>query len=55
MNLFTQAKERKTPLHIALEHNSREIAEFLISKGADINAIDIIYLKIIILLLIKII
>ena len=31
-----------TPLHIAAENDSKEIGELLISKGADINAIDII-------------
>ena len=36
-------------------YNSKEIGEILISKGADFNAIDIIYLNIIILILIKII
>ena len=35
--------------------NSKEMLELLISKGADINAKDIIYLNIKILLLIKII
>ena len=44
-----------TPLHIAAAFNSKEIGELLISKRADINAIDIIYLNIIILFLIKII
>ena len=48
-------KKNKTPLHIALEKNSKEIGEILISKGADINAIDIVYLNIKILFLIKII
>ena len=33
----------RTPLHIALEKNSKEIGEVLISKEADINAKDIIY------------
>ena len=33
-------KNNKTPLHIALENNLDKIGEFLISKGADINAID---------------
>ena len=33
----------KTPLHIALENKSDKIGEILISKGADINAKDIIY------------
>ena len=42
--------KNKTPLHIAAENNSKEIGEILISKGADINAKDIIYLNIIILL-----
>ena len=44
-----QIKERnlnlnnKTPLHIALENKLDKIGELLISKGADINAKDIIY------------
>ena len=48
-------KGGKTPLHIAAEKNSKEIGEVLISKGADINAKDLIYLTIIILFLINII
>ena len=44
-----------TPLHKAAENNSKEIGELLISKGAYINAKDIIYLNIIILFLIKMI
>ena len=47
--------KNQTPLHIAVDRNSKEIVEILISKGADINAIDIIYLNIKILLLINII
>ena len=43
------------PIHIALKNKSKEIFEILISKGADINAKDIIYQIIIILFLIKII
>ena len=43
------------PLHIAVEKNSKEMLELLISKGADINAKDMIYLNIIILFLINII
>ena len=39
-------KKNKTPLHIALEKNSKEVLEILISKGADINAIDVFYLNI---------
>ena len=46
-------QKKKTALHIALENSSIEIAELLISKGADINAIDIIYLNLITLFLIK--
>ena len=45
-------KNNKTLLHIALECKSDKIGELLISKGADINAIDIIYLIIIKLFLI---
>ena len=43
-----------TPLHWAANFlkNSNEIIELLISKGADINAKDIVYLNIIILFLI---
>ena len=48
-------KKNKTPLHIAAEKNSKEIGEVLISKGADINAKDIIYLNIGLIFLIKII
>ena len=44
-----------TPLHYAAQFNSKEIKEVLISKGADINAFEIIYLNIIILFSIKII
>ena len=44
-------KKNQTPLHIALENNSKEIGEILISKGADINAKDINYQNIIILFL----
>ena len=44
-----QIKERnlnlnnKTPLHCAAINDSNKIGEILISKGADINAKDIIY------------
>ena len=44
-----QIKERNlnknnfTPLHFAVENDCIKIGELLISKGADINAIDIIY------------
>ena len=47
--------KKKTPLHYAIYYNSIEMGEILISKGADINAKDIIYLNIIILFLINII
>ena len=33
----------KSPIHYAAKYNSKEIRELLISKGADINAKDIIY------------
>ena len=48
-----QIKERnfynnnKTPLHISVEKYLNKIGELLISKGADINAKDIIYQNII--------
>jgi len=32
---------KRTPLHISASCNSKEIGELLISKGADINPIDI--------------
>ena len=36
-------KNNKTPLHIAVQNDSIKIGELLISKGADINAKDIIH------------
>ena len=36
-------KNNKTPLHIAAYNDSIKIGELLISKGADINAINCIY------------
>ena len=36
-------KNNKTPFDIAAEKDSIKIGELLISKGADINVIDIIY------------
>ena len=36
-------KNNKTPLHLAAERDSFKMGELLISKGADINAKDIIY------------
>ena len=48
-------KKNRTPLHFALENNSKDMIELLLSKRADINGKDIIYLIIIILFLIKII
>ena len=35
--------KNQMPLHSAALNNSKEMSELLISKGADINAIDIIY------------
>ena len=40
-------KNNKTPLHYAAEKDSNKIGEMLISKGADINAKNIIYQNII--------
>ena len=36
-------KNNYTPLHYASENDSIKMGELLISKGADINAKDIIY------------
>ena len=36
-------KNNRTPLHCAALNDSIKIGEFLISKGEDINAKDIIY------------
>ena len=44
-----------TPLHYAVEKNSKEIGELLISKGADIYAKSIIDQILIALFLMKII
>ena len=43
----------RTLLHIATEKNSKEMLELLISKGAGINAKDIIYINIKLSFLIK--
>ena len=48
-------KKNKTLLHIAAKNNSKEMGELLILKGADSHVIDIVYLNIKILFLIKII
>ena len=40
-------KNNETPLHYTAINDSIKIGELLISKGADINAIDIIYQNII--------
>ena len=42
--------EDKNALHIAVENNSKEIVEVLISKGADINAVNIVYQTIMIVI-----
>ena len=44
-----------TPLHYAAENNSREIGELLISLGANIDARDITYQNLMILLIMKVI
>ena len=36
-------KNNASPLRIAAEYDSNKMGELLISKGADINATDIIY------------
>ena len=36
-------QNNKTPLHYAAKYDSTKIGELLISKGADINAEDIVY------------
>ena len=47
--IMKQIKEKnlntnnETPLHIAIEKNLDKMGELLISKGADINAKDIIH------------
>ena len=38
---------KKTPLHIAVENDSRNIIETLISKGANLNVKDIDFLNLI--------
>ena len=43
-------KNDLTPLHYAALNNSKQMGEILISKGANINAYDLIY-QILILLL----
>ena len=48
-------EKNKIPLHYAAEKNSKDIGELLISKGADIKAIDIIYLNMKILFFINVI
>ena len=39
-------EKNKTSLHYAANYNKKEILEILISKGADVNAKDILYMKI---------
>ena len=46
---------KKTPLNYAAENNSKEIRELLVSKGAEINAKNIIYQIMKVLFFIKII
>ena len=42
-------KKKYTPLHYAVEWKKKEMVEFLLLKGADIDATDIIILNITIL------
>eukprot|EP00792_Barthelona_sp_PAP020_P006228 TRINITY_DN2937_c0_g1_i1.p1 TRINITY_DN2937_c0_g1~~TRINITY_DN2937_c0_g1_i1.p1 ORF type:complete len:782 (-),score=191.21 TRINITY_DN2937_c0_g1_i1:1317-3662(-) len=37
---FISIKDRKTPLHVACENRRLEIIQFLITFGADVNALD---------------
>ena len=48
-------KKNKTPLHIAIENNAKDIGELLISKGAIINAKDMKFKNVIIIFFIRII
>ena len=41
----------RTPLHLAVESNSKDLIEIILSKGADINAFDNQFQTIIILFL----
>ena len=46
-------KNKTTPLHYAAEQNCEEMGELLISKGANIYAKNMNYLRMIVLFLIK--
>ena len=34
-----------TPLHLAAKHGNTEVSTFLINKGANLNAIDMVSIK----------
>ena len=45
----------RTPLHFAVQYNSKEMFKLLLLKGADINEVDITYFNLLMSFLIKLI
>ncbi len=39
--VFSQDTRNGTPLHFAVEHNHLDVAQFLLSHNADVNAVDL--------------